>query len=399
MHVAFFSDQHPATLGGLQVSPGLQRKYLEASGHLVTVCAPDSKRRPSPQYARPHDVLLRSRQMGDHSFRLAGPLTDRETDTGFAELPPVDVVHIQADVWGAWNGYRFAQRHGPPVVHTMHTNIAVGLPSLIPMARTAFHLIYAAQRRYMHTRVRNMAGYVQAFADAADAVIVPTDHFAESLRAYGVSRDLHVIPTGVDDPQIDRVQSEDHEPNVRPILVWPGRISEEKRLDDVLHALARSRIDAELHVYGSGPDLERCEELSGHLGMASLVRFHGAVSHDVMIRAMRHADAVVQSSLGFETQGLTVYEAISVGTPVLVRDHAIAREIPENWRLTVTNDSLDALTAALRDLPATLATGRLSNPGPAPTRFRQSALTSQIVGVYESALASDSGSRRRALTS
>lgn len=367
MHVAFFSDQHPATLGGLQVSLGLQRKYLEASGHLVTVCAPDSKRRPSPQYARPHDVLLRSRQMGDHSFRLAGPLTDRETDTGFAELPPVDVVHIQADVWGAWNGYRFAQRHGPPVVHTMHTNIAVGLPSLIPMARTAFHLIYAAQRRYMHTRVRNMAGYVQAFADAADAVIVPTDHFAESLRAYGVSRDLHVIPTGVDDPQIDRVQSEDHEPNVRPILVWP--------------------------------DLERCEELSGHLGMASLVRFHGAVSHDVMIRAMRHADAVVQSSLGFETQGLTVYEAISVGTPVLVRDHAIAREIPENWRLTVANDSLDALTAALRDLPAMLATGRLSNPGPAPTRFRQSALTSQIVGVYESALASDSGSRRRALTS
>ena len=40
MHIAFFSDQHPSTLGGLQVSLRLQRDYMERLGHRVTVIAP-----------------------------------------------------------------------------------------------------------------------------------------------------------------------------------------------------------------------------------------------------------------------------------------------------------------------------------------------------------------------
>ncbi|HIX00628.1 MAG TPA: glycosyltransferase, partial [Candidatus Nesterenkonia stercoripullorum] len=208
MHVAFFSDQHPSTLGGLQVSLGLQRDFLEMAGHTVTVCSPDSKRRPTPGHARASDVLLGSRQVGEHSFQLASPLTDRTMDAGFSRRPPVDVVHIQADVWGAWNGYRFARRHGLPVVHTMHTNIELGLPAAVPLPGVMFRLIYAAQQRYMQTPVRDMAGYLRAFADAADAVIVPSAHFAETLSRYGIGRELQVIPTGVDDRKIDSVRSE-----------------------------------------------------------------------------------------------------------------------------------------------------------------------------------------------
>lgn len=40
MHIAFFSDQHPATLGGLRVSLRLQRDYLERLVHRITVIAP-----------------------------------------------------------------------------------------------------------------------------------------------------------------------------------------------------------------------------------------------------------------------------------------------------------------------------------------------------------------------
>lgn len=386
MHIAFFSDQHPATLGGLQVSLGLQREFLEAAGHTVTVCSPDSKRKPSPQYSRAGDVHLRATQVGEHSFRLAGPITDRATDAGFAHRPPVDVVHVQADVWGAWNGYRFARRHGLPVVHTMHTNIELGLPAAVPLPSLMFRLVYAAQQHAMQTPVRDLADYLRAFAEAADAVIVPSSHFARRLGTYGIDRELHVIPTGVDDRQIDAARSEAHRPRKRPVLIWPGRISEEKRLDDVLLAFARAGIDADLHVYGSGPELRRCEALCHSLGVAQLVQFHGAVSHDAILRAMRHADAVIQSSLGFETQGLTVYEAISVGTPVLIRDHAIARDLPDAWHHTVADASVDAFAAALRELPDLLSTGRLSDPGVPPTQFRQAGLTNRIVELYEETL-------------
>ena len=386
MHIAFFSDQHPATLGGLQVSLGLQRKYLEATGHTVTVCAPYSKHRPSPQYSRESDVLLPSKQWGDHSFCLAGTTIDRATDEGFARRPPIDVVHVQADVWGAWNGYRFARRHGLPVVHTMHTNIEIGLPALVPFPRTAFRLLFAAQKQFMNTNMtHNIAGYVRTFADSADRLIVPSTHFADRLHGYGVQRELSVIPTGVDDDLIDAAVMETRAPRKRPILVWPGRVSKEKRLDDVIRALAMSGIDAELHVYGSGPEVRPCKALGHSLGVGHLVHFHGAVSHDEVLYRIRQADAVIQSSLEYETQGLTVYEAISVGTPVLVRDHAIARDLPSNWSHVIENESLGAFAAGLRQLTEMLSVGRLQNPGPLQTQFRQSQLTARILDIYEAA--------------
>lgn len=387
MHVAFFSDQHPATLGGLQVSIGLQREYLERAGHTVTVCSPDSKRKPSPQFSRPGDVSLRATQVGDYSFRLAGPRTDRDTDAGFDDRPPVDCVHVQADVWGAWNGYSFARRHGLPVVHTMHTNIEMGVPAAVPLPRAAFQLMYASQRRYMRAGVRDMSGYVRAFANAANTVIVPSTHFERRLRGYGVDRDLHVVPTGVDDRQIDAAWSESREPRRHPILVWPGRVSEEKRLDDVIRAFDQAHIDAELHVYGSGPELRNCMALSDRLGVTAKVHFHGAVAHDTVLRAMRQADAVIQSSLGFETQGLTVYEAVSVGTPVLVRDRAIADDLPAAWCYTVADDSIEAFVISFRRLAGLFMEERLSAPGTPRAQFRQSNLTGRIIDIYQETLA------------
>ncbi|WIY83564.1 glycosyltransferase [Propionimicrobium sp. PCR01-08-3] len=387
MHIAFFSDQHPATLGGLQVSVGLQREFLEAAGHTVTICSPDSKRRPSPEYARESDVSLKATQVGEHSFRLAGRLADRAVDAGFMRREAVDIVHIQADVWGAWNGYRFARRHGLPVVHTMHTNIEIGLPAVVPLPRAAFRLMYAAQQRYMHTSVHSMAGYVQAFAEAADTLIVPSSHFAERLRRYGVDRELHVIPTGVDDQLVDATLARPRVPRNRPRFLWAGRISEEKRLDDVIRAFAASGIDADLQVYGSGPELNHCKTLSEHLGVAHLVTFRGAVSHDAILGAMRQADMVIQSSLGYETQGLTVYEAVSVGTPVLVRDPDIADDLPRAWCHQVDDASVEALTTAIRRVPQVFRAQTLTSRRPPETRFRQSRLTAQIIDVYETTLA------------
>lgn len=388
MHIAFFSDQHPATLGGLQVSLGLQRKYLEAAGHTVTVCAPQARRLPSPRHSRPHDVLVPSQQFGDHAFYFPGLRSDRMTDATFSTLPPVDVVHVQADVWGAWSGYRFARRYGLPVVHTMHSNVEVGLPAVVPFARAGFRLLYAQQQKHLRTGpVRDMAGYVRAFSQAADTLIVPSSHFAQRLRAHGVEEDFHIVPTGVDDDQVGSVLAQPRLPRPRPVLLWPGRVSKEKQLDDMIRAFALSGLDAELHVYGTGPDLQRCQMLSEQLRVDHRVRFRGTVAHDTMLKAMRQADAVVQSSLGFETQGLTVYEAIAVGTPALVRDPNIAQELPELWHQPVADSSIDALAVGLQKLPALFAGGEVSGLRGTHSQFSQSRLTARIIKIYQRTLA------------
>lgn len=387
MHIAFFSDQHPATLGGLQVSVGLQRKYLERAGHSVTVCAPASKRTPSREYARDGDVFLRATQVGEHSFCLAGARTDRAIDTAFAGKDRIDVVHVQADVWGAWNGYRFARRHGIPLVHTMHTNLAVGLPALVPFPRIAFEVLFRAQSRFLRAGpIREIRDYVCAFADAADAVIAPSTHYANNLRKYGVEKRIHVVPTGVDDDQLAGLGDVPVSPRPRPVLIWPGRVSQEKWLDDFLTAFARSGADADVHVYGAGNDLARCKLRAAKLGLGSRVAFFGPVSHDTVLHAMRHADAVVQSSLGYETQGLTMYEAVSVGTAVLVRDRNIAADLPAPLRHSVADDSIGAFATAITDLVRQLRDQRGTPPEPTGL-FRQSRLTERILATYDEARA------------
>lgn len=349
MHLAFFSDQHPATLGGLQTSLGVQRKHLERRGHTVTVCAPKSTHTPSPEYARSQDVLLSAVQIGEHSLSMAGARFDAEIDRGFARRPEVDCVHVQADVWGAWNGYRFAARHGLPLVHTMHTDVAVGLPAIVPWSEAVFALLFAAQRRFLGTaRIRDVAEYTRAFAERADVLIAPSTHFAERLRQYGIRQDIHVLPTGVDDDLL----SDHPTPRVRhqrPVLLWPGRVSREKGITDFLLAFARSGVDAEIHVYGTGNDLSRSRRVVRSAGLGSRVSFRGTVSHRAVLEAMHHADGVVQSSLGYETQGLTLYEAAAVGTAVVLRDGSLGRDLPVEIRFAAATPSIDDFAQAIRD--------------------------------------------------
>ena len=40
MHILIVTDQHPESLGGVQVAIRLQRKFLERLGHRVTIAAP-----------------------------------------------------------------------------------------------------------------------------------------------------------------------------------------------------------------------------------------------------------------------------------------------------------------------------------------------------------------------
>ena len=57
------------------------------------------------------------------------------------------------------------------------------------------------------------------------------------------------------------------------------------------------------------------------------VVFAGRLPYAETLRRIAAADAVVQTSIGFETQGMTVFEAASLGTPAVVSDPDIGAEL------------------------------------------------------------------------
>ena len=100
---------------------------------------------------------------------------------------------------------------------------------------------------------------------------------------------------------------------------------------------------------------------------------------------MRDADAVVLSSLGYETQGLTAFEAVSLGTPVILRDPEVSRELPHALRHTAADTSVAAFASAIADfVRGPCGSGRRGTRVPAPERRlpAELSLTERAEGLY-----------------
>nr|WP_221446729.1 glycosyltransferase family 4 protein [Microbacterium thalassium] len=414
-----FADQHVESLGGAQVSMRLQRRFLEKAGHTVTIVAPAMHgprgRAVAPDAAyvdTPSIVITPDRE---YSFTWPGRRTDRWVDAALASRPPVDVVHIQGDFWGAFIGHRFASRHGLPVVHTMHNRVDVGIEATTPFPGLVLRVLGAWQRRALGVPDEaEPAGhdgwaFLRRFAGRSDAVTAPSSHFARRLEEHGVvpgrptllrtpeearraladgiapaAAGVDVIWNGIDDDVLDAALAAappERAPG-RPRFVWLGRMSPEKRLLPFLEAVAESGIDADVEVIGGGGQLRAAQRLVAKRAPTASVVFAGRLPYAETLRRIAAADAVVQTSIGFETQGMTVFEAASLGTPSVVSDRDIAEELQAgHW--TVDGESVGALADALRAASADIAAGR--SPLPHPTvreRFRQSSRTAAMVDVY-----------------
>lgn len=422
MHVVMFADQHLESLGGAQVSMRLQKRFLERAGHVVTVVAP-RLHRDAPDDAAYLDLpSIAITPDREYALTWPGARTDRFVDAQMGARLPVDVVHVQADFWGAFIGHRYAARHGLPVVHTMHNRVDVGIEATAPFPGLVLRVLNAWARRALRgaansrtdagssqNPVGSAGGGADAMArghasktDAADgwaylrrlarlsrAVTAPSSHFGRRLEEHGVTESVDVIWNGIDDDVLDAALASGtstRRPG-RPRFVWLGRMSPEKRLLPFLEAVIASGIDAEVEIVGGGAQLRAARRLIERGTPRATVTFAGRLPYAETLRRLADADAVVQTSIGFETQGMTVFEAASLGTPAVVSDPDIADELGSGTWM-VTDATVPALANALRRAAADIAAGTAVEPDASiAERFRQSSRTAAMVDVYRRAVA------------
>lgn len=398
MHIVFFADQHLESSGGAQVSMRLQRRFLERAGHLVTVVAPKMHARalsaPDPGYLDTPSIPITIDR--EYSMSWPGRRTDRFLDRAFVTRPPVDLVHVQADFWGAFIGHRFAHRHGIPVVHTMHNRVDVGMAAVTPLHRQALAVLNAWRRSSMRgigSRIGGSDGwaFLRGIAQGSSAVTAPSGHFARRLEQHAVFSAVDVVWNGIDDELLAQILTDASSrdvsgtaPSRRPRFVWIGRMSPEKRLLPFLKAVVASQVDADIEVIGGGGQLRAAEKIArGHGG----VRFAGRLSYAETLGLVAAADAVVQTSIGFETQGMTPFEAAALGTPTIVSDPDIAGELRGGlW--AVPGESVAELAETLQRAASDIMAGAAPTPAPdVAEAFRQSSRTAAMIEVYERVLA------------
>jgi glycosyltransferase involved in cell wall biosynthesis len=402
VHILIFLDQNPASLGGVQASVLLQQKYLERAGHRVTVVAPASKfgrrsvhhpDKKSGQIIYPSIPLTWNREY-NACVNLGGAYNQivRELE----EIgEPVDVVHAQADWWGALLAAGFATRQKLPLVNTLHTNLIIGVNKVVGIigARFLFWLHSEIFGRWVEGRAWqgsvNGWRYLRQICSRSEVIIAPSGHFARLVREMAVAADPVVIPTGVDDAALEGILKEPakRSADAEVVFAWSGRFSHEKRMMEFLQAFKQADVPAQVQIFGNGPLEKQARQFIADNSLADRVHIVGRVTHTEMLRRLAAADALVQTSVGFETQGMTVYEAGVVGTPAILCDWNIADDLPADSYWRVEGQTVGALAAAIRTAYEQIIDGQAKQIDLRGLMY-QSQLYQRSIEVYERAIAS-----------
>jgi glycosyltransferase involved in cell wall biosynthesis len=406
VHIAIFMDQHPRSLGGIQTSVMLQKKYLERAGHRVTIVAPNSvKNRATDGFWLLPSWPLDLR--GDFGFVANVRRSRKRLDRGYEELQhKFDVVHIQGDMWGGIIGLCFAQRHRLPIVQTMHFNMSEVVKVVLGKRLTRFLFWLLSRELLKHVNrpregtVGDPWNYLHLLAEESSIVFAPSHHFAKDLTDHKVAKKVEVMHNGVDDDIVRSILKSANDaaaasgakrstgkPSSSVRIVWAGRLQSEKRPLEFIRAVADSQIDAQVDIYGKGILFKKVKRLIEELGLADRVRLRGAVPYAKILRVYAEADVLAQTSVGFETQGMTVYEAAAVGTPSVLCDHNIAAEFAAGSHWVVADDSVSTLAQTLKQAVDDIARGdqrgkKLFDED----HLLQSDATAKMIKYYESVI-------------
>jgi glycosyltransferase involved in cell wall biosynthesis len=160
----------------------------------------------------------------------------------------------------------------------------------------------------------------------ADVVSAVSETIKKDLRkCFSYDQPVTVIPNAV------AVPDQAWNPTRPQDVVYAAKLSEIKGIDLMLAAwprIADHEHKARLHLYGApDPGFSVSEHLTEQL--AARVTVHGAVDHETLQRAFRHATVSVFPSR-YEAFGLAQAEAMANGCPVVVSWHGAGPELVQD---------------------------------------------------------------------
>lgn len=307
MRVLMVSDVYFPRINGVSTSIETFRKSLREEGIEVRLVVPGyGNDTPVPDVIRvpgrsiPGDREDRLVQWGAMHRAVAAAAHD------------CDLIHIQTPFVAHYAGLRAARRRGLPVLATYHTLFEEYLEHYAPFLPAAW---LRQQARALSRRQCN----------ALDAVVVPSSAMRQRLESYGVSKPMHVLPTGIPLQQFahgDRAGFRQRHAIAtgRPVALFVGRVAHEKNIGFLLQAMTHALKhcpDCLLVIAGEGPAMGSLKRQAEDLGLASHVRFIGYLEREKSLPdCYAAADAFVFASQT-ETQGLVLLEAMAAGLPVI----------------------------------------------------------------------------------
>jgi phosphatidylinositol alpha-mannosyltransferase len=264
--------------------------------------------------------------------------------------------------------------HEPLVPGSNHATL---LGADVPAVGT-FHASYSLGANRWYQLFRRPARRLLDRVTVRTAVSEGARRMAE--EAFGGT--YEVLPNGV---EVDRFAGADPWPVDRPVIFFVGRHEPRKGLAVLLDAFAGLERDAVLWIAGDGPQTDelRARDVPG-------VEWLGGISEREKAARLRAATVACFPSVGSESFGIVLLEALAAGAPVVASDISGYRNVARAGREALLFEAgnggalRDTLRSVLDDpgrRQALVAAGRER-----AAEFSMTRLAERYVALYKAAV-------------
>jgi len=265
-----------------------------------------------------------------------------------------DVIELGSYYVSAWSAFAYRDRqqkagHAVTVGAYFHTDVAkafVSGPMESAISEGVGH--WSETLETIGFQLTNLVSsgvesYIQGVFDRCDLCMAASPQQAQRLQEYGING-VQVIPLGVNlelfhpDKRNLLVRSELNLPDDACVLIYGGRLNEEKHVMTLVEVLKLLPENFHLLLVGEGPMRDGLEQEANRIGRMQVLPFE----RDPEKYAALIASSDIYVTAGpFETFGLSIAEAQAAGMPVVgVAEGALTQRVNEtNGRLGPVDDA------------------------------------------------------------
>lgn len=314
MRIGIFSDTYTPFINGVSTSIVCLKKALEKKGHEVYVVTVNNEKMGYSYDEKERVMRIPALKAGIYDYRLS-MIYSFKAKKKIKELN-LDVIHSQTEFGIGTFARLVAMELDIPIVHTYHTLYEEYLNSLTKN-----------KIKYM------VNGFVEYLAEyycdsSIGELIVPTAKTKEIFKKqYKFKREVHVIPNGIDldkfsieninKKELEKIKKQYGIKDTDFVIMYVGRLGPEKNIPFLARAqkqIVKKHKNCKLVIVGEGPVKNELEKITSSI--RENVIFTGKIPQSDIQYYYRLADVFATASK-FETQGLTVIEALASGVCAL----------------------------------------------------------------------------------
>lgn len=325
MKIGFFTDSYLPVIHGITISIDAFRKNLEKKGHEVYIYTTSS---PGYEDKTPKVYRFKSiKAIKNPEMRFGFPVVQNDSLKEVINSK-LDIVHAHTPLSIGLIGKFISQRQKIPLIYTHHTDYP------------EYAKAYLLKEKFITPYLAKL--YCSWFANLANEVIAPSPKIEAQLKAAGVKRRIHILPTGINIESFKKTEENRRaaaelrrQLNILPdekVLIFVGRMGKEKNIEFLLHVfkeINKTRNDVKFLLIGDGPYFGKLKLKAKKLSLDT-AHFIGHIPHEKIPTYYQAANLFVFASLT-DTQGIVALEAMASGLPtVALQDDALKGIINDN---------------------------------------------------------------------